>query len=48
MKRKMIRPIRIANDVFFTCEENDPFNQKPQLCVSLASKFPPFIGAKCR
>ena len=33
---------------FFTCEKNDPFNQKPQLCVSLASKFPPFIGAKCR
>ena len=30
---------------FFTCEKNDPSNQKPHLCVSLASTFTPFIGA---
>ena len=30
---------------FFTCEKNGTFNQKPQMCVSFASKFPPFIGA---
>ena len=36
----MIRPIRIANDVFFTCEKNDTSNQKPQKCVSFAPKFP--------
>ena len=26
--QKMIRPIRIAKDVFFTCEKNDTSNQK--------------------
>ena len=41
----MIRPIRIASDVFFTCEKNDTSNQKPQRCVSFAPKFPPFIAA---
>ena len=41
----MIRPIRITNDVFFTCEKNDTSNQKPHRCVSFAPKFPPFIAA---
>ena len=41
----MKRSIRIANDVFFTCEKNDTSNQKPQRCVSFAPKFPPFIAA---
>ena len=41
----MIRSIRIANDVFFTCEKNDTSNQKPQRCVSFAPKFPLFIAA---
>ena len=44
-REKMIRPIRIANDVFFTCEKNDTSNQKPHRCVSFAPKFPPFIAA---
>ena len=38
-------PIRGANDVYFTCEKNDTSNQKSQRSVSLAPKFPPFIGA---
>ena len=41
----MICPIRIANDVFFTCEKNDTSNQKPQRGVSFAPKFPPFTAA---
>ena len=41
----MIRPVRIANDVFFTCEKNDTSNQKPQRCASFAPKFLPFIAA---
>ena len=40
-----MRPIRIANDVFFTCEKNDTSNLKPERCVSFAPKFPPFIAA---
>ena len=43
--KKMIRPIRIASDVFFTCEKNHTSNQKPQRSVSFAPKFLPFIGA---
>ena len=43
-KKKAIRPIRIANDVFFTCKKNDTsHDQKSQRCVSFATKFPPFI-----
>ena len=42
-KKKMIRPIRITNDVFFTCKKIDTSNQKPQRCVSFAPKFPPFL-----
>ena len=42
--KKMIRPIRIANDVF-TCKKNDTSNQKPQRCASFVPKFPPFIAA---
>ena len=41
----MIRPIRIANDVFSRVKKNDTSNQKPQRCVSFAPKFPPFIAA---
>ena len=37
----MIRPIRIASDVFFTCEKNDASNQKPQRC-EFRAKFPAF------
>ena len=44
-EKEMIRPIRIASGVFFTCEKNNTSNQKPQRCVSFAPKFPPFIGA---
>ena len=43
----MIRPIRIANDVFSCVRKKDTSNQKPERCVSFAPKFPPFIGA-CR
>ena len=39
-RKKMIRPIRIANDVFFTCEKNDTSNQKPQRC-EFRVKIPP-------
>ena len=39
----MIRPIRIANDIFSRVRKNDTSNQKPQRCVSFAPKFPPFI-----
>ena len=42
--KKMIRPIRIANEVFYMWE-NDTSNQKPQRCVSCAPKFPPFLAA---
>ena len=42
--KKLIRPIRIANDVF-SREKNDTSNQKSQRCVSFAPKFPPFIAA---
>ena len=31
---------------FFTCEKNDTSNQKPQMRVSFAPKFPPFIAAR--
>ena len=44
-EKEMIRPIRIASGVFFTCEKNNTSNQKPQRCVSFEPKFPPFIGA---
>ena len=30
--------------MFFTCEKNDTFNQKPQRCVSFTPKSPLFIG----
>ena len=43
--KKMIRPIRIANDIFSRVRKNDTSNQKPQRCVSFAPKFPPFIAA---
>ena len=43
-REKMIRPIRIANDVF-SREKNDTSNQKSQRCVSFAPKFPPFLAA---
>ena len=44
-QKNMIRPIRIANDFFFTCEKNDTSNRKPQRCVNFAPKFLPFIAA---
>ena len=43
--KKLIRPIRIGNDVFSRVRKNDTSNQKPQRCVSFAPKFPPFIAA---
>ena len=43
-REKLIRPIRIANEVFYMWE-NDTSNQKPQRCVSCAPKFPPFLAA---
>ena len=43
-REKMIRPIRIANDIF-SHVRNDTSNQKPQRCVSFAPKFPPFIAS---
>ena len=43
--KKMIRPIRIANDIFSRVRKNDTSHQKPQRCVSFAPKFPPFIAA---
>ena len=43
--KKMIPPIRIANDVFYVWEKWYLSNQKPQRCVSFAPKFPPFIAA---
>ena len=39
--KKMIRPIRIANDVNFTMVRLI----RSHRCVSFAPKFPPFIGA---
>ena len=33
----MICPTRIANNDFFTCEENDTPNQKSQRCVSAST-----------
>ena len=30
--------------MFFTCEKNDTFNQKPQRCVGFTPKSPLFIG----
>ena len=29
--------------MFFTRENNDTSNQKPQRCVGFAPKFPPFV-----
>ena len=40
--KKMIRPIRIANDIFSRVRKNDTSNQKPQRCVSFAPKIPAF------
>ena len=39
--KKMMRPIRIANDVNFTMIRLI----RGRRCVSFAPKFPPFIGA---
>lgn len=41
--KKMIRQSELRM-MFFTCEENDTSNQKPQRCASFMPKLPPLVG----